>query len=153
MKHLLLVVLLSLSFTAFAEEVQEVPTTEPFESLSVADEAVVEVEDRQVLTGIASWYGPGFHGRKTADGTRYNQYGISAASNHLPLGAWVRVTHLESGLNVVLKITDRMAVNNPRVIDLSVGAAKVLNMLKQGIAQVAIQVLDPATEILTTGRR
>lgn len=152
MKQLLLAVLFAFSLTAHGEETVQVET-EAFEGLSVPIQLAEELEVDQTLTGIASWYGPGFHGRRAADGSRYNQNLLTAASNALPLGAWVRVRHLESGLEVVLKITDRMAVNNPRVIDLSVAAARALKMLQQGIAEVAIYVLRPDDQILTNARR
>ena len=76
-----------------------------------------------VEVGTASWYGPGFHGKKTANGERYNQYAMTAAHKILPLGTKVRVTHLGNGRSIIVRVNDRGPFVDDRVIDLSRSAA------------------------------
>src|SRR5262245_55649791 len=78
--------------------------------------------------GIASWYGPGFHGRRTANGEVYDQYELTAAHQTLPLGTRVLVTSLTNGRSVEVRINDRGPFVGGRVIDLSYGAARVIDM-------------------------
>ncbi len=94
-----------------------------------------------VQIGIASWYGPGFHGSRTASGEIYNMYKLTAAHKTLPLGTYVRVINLENGKSVVVKINDRGPFVPGRIIDLSYAAAKRLGMLKKGTARVKIVAL------------
>jgi rare lipoprotein A len=93
--------------------------------------------------GVASWYGPKFHGRKTSTGARYNMYAMTAASRDLPLPTWVRVTNLENGRQVVVKVNDRGPFVPNRIIDLSYAAAKQLDMIRKGTALVEVQAIDP----------
>ena len=86
--------------------------------------------------GWASWYGPGFHGNLTADGTRYNQYGLTAAHRTLPFGTRLRVTNRNNGRSVVVVVNDRGPFIYDRVIDLSMGAAQVLGVTSTGVAPV-----------------
>jgi rare lipoprotein A len=95
-----------------------------------------------VEEGIASWYGPSFHGKRTASGLRYNQNKMTAAHKLLPFGSKVRVTHLNNGKSVIVEITDRGPFSKKRVIDLSRAAAKKLDMIRSGTAPVRIQSLD-----------
>jgi len=94
-----------------------------------------------VQVGIASWYGPGFHGSRTASGEVYNMYKLTAAHKTLPLGTYVRVINLENGRSVVVKINDRGPFVEGRIIDLSYAAAKKIGMLKKGTARVKIVAL------------
>lgn len=94
---------------------------------------------RQV--GIASWYGPGFHGRPTASGERFDQNRLTAAHRDLPLGSEVTVTNLANGRSVQVEINDRGPYVAGRVIDLSRAAAGQLGMIEQGVAQVTIEVV------------
>ena len=89
--------------------------------------------------GTASWYGPGFHGKKTANGETYNQFAMTAAHKILPLGTRVRVTHLGSGKSVVVRVNDRGPFVDDRVIDLSRAAATRLGMMGAGTAAVRVQ--------------
>lgn len=93
------------------------------------------------IAGKASWYGPGFHGRKTASGERFDQNELTAAHPTLPFDTKVRVTNEHNGRSVVVRINDRGPYAERRVIDLSKGAAKAVGMLKSGVAPVSIEVL------------
>jgi len=100
-------------------------------------------------TGIASWYGPGFHGRQTANGERFDQYQVSAAHTTLPMPSLVRVTNLENGRSMVVRINDRGPFAHGRIIDLSRRAAQLLGFEQQGTAKVRVQALtrDDPSEI------
>ncbi len=93
-------------------------------------------------TGIASWYGPGFHGRLTANGEIYDQYALTAAHPTLPMPSMVRVTNLENGKVLDLRINDRGPFKPGRIIDVSKRGAELLGFLGQGIAKVRVQVLE-----------
>ncbi len=95
-------------------------------------------------TGIASWYGPGFHGKLTADGEIYDQNGISAAHATLPLPVSVRVTNLDNGRSLVVRVNDRGPFHDSRIIDLSAKAADLLGFRGAGTARVRVQYLGPA---------
>lgn len=88
--------------------------------------------------GIASWYGPGFHGRATASGEIFDQNALTAAHRRLPFGTRVRVVNLENGREVVVRINDRGPALEDRVIDLSRAAAEALGMLQAGIVRVRL---------------
>ncbi|WP_456342205.1 septal ring lytic transglycosylase RlpA family protein [Thermovibrio sp.] len=94
-----------------------------------------------VQVGIASWYGPGFHGSRTASGEIYNMYKLTAAHKTLPLGTYVKVVNLENGKSVIVKVNDRGPFVEGRIIDLSYAAAKKIGMLKKGTARVKIVAL------------
>ncbi len=89
-------------------------------------------------TGMASYYGPGFHGRKTASGEIFNKNDLTAAHRSLPFGSKVTVTDLKTGKSVVVRINDRGPFSGGRVIDLSEGAARNLGIINKGVAQVKI---------------
>lgn len=91
--------------------------------------------------GIASWYGPEFHGRPTASREVFNMYDMTAAHPTLPLGTWVVVTHLESGRSAVVRVNDRGPFVRGRIIDLSYAAARVLGLIGPGTGRVRIEVL------------
>ncbi|WP_062082261.1 septal ring lytic transglycosylase RlpA family protein [Caballeronia udeis] len=93
--------------------------------------------------GRASWYGRGFHGRKTASGERYDMHALTAAHRTLPLASWVRVTNEANHKTVVVKINDRGPYARGRVIDLSYAAAAVLGMRGAGVGKVKIEGLTP----------
>ncbi len=92
--------------------------------------------------GMASWYGPKFHGRLTANGERYNQYALTAAHRSLPFGTRVRVTNLNNGRSIVVRINDRGPFIGGRIIDLSLNAAKRIGMYHSGLAQVKVEILE-----------
>jgi len=97
-----------------------------------------------VQVGVASWYGPGFHGRRTASGELYDQDALTAAHPSLPFGTRVRVTNLDNGRAVEVRITDRGPFVDGRAIDLSRAAARVIGLLGPGVGRVRIEVAPPA---------
>jgi peptidoglycan lytic transglycosylase len=99
-------------------------------------------EGRISQTGIASWYGPGFHGRPTASTTLYNQNELTAAHPTLPLGSRVLVTNLENGNAAEVTINDRGPFVRGRIIDLSFAAGKLLGMIEPGTVPVRLEVID-----------
>jgi len=101
---------------------------------SRGDQPMVEVH-----TGLASWYGPGFHGNRTASGEVFNQNELTAAHRSLPFGTRVRVTNLNNGQSVTVRINDRGPFVRGRIIDLSRHAARVLGI--SGVAPVRLEIL------------
>jgi rare lipoprotein A len=93
-------------------------------------------------TGIASWYGPGFHGKATASGEVYNQNELTAAHQTLPLGTRVMVTNLENGSATEVLVNDRGPFAKGRIIDLSYAAAQSIHMVGPGTALVRLDVID-----------
>ena len=92
-------------------------------------------------TGIASWYGPGFHGKKTASGETYDQNGLTAAHRTLPLPSLVRVTNLVNGRQITLKVNDRGPFAHGRILDVSRRGAQLLDFEKTGTAKVRVEIL------------
>jgi len=95
-------------------------------------------------TGVASWYGPHFHGRKTASGKRYNMYAMTAAHRSLPFGTLVRVVNQTNHKTCIVQINDRGPYAHGRIIDLSKSAARAINM--SGTAKVALEIVHLASE-------
>lgn len=93
--------------------------------------------------GVASWYGPGFHGRKTANGEVYNQNELTAAHKTLPFNTLVRVENVANGKSVVVRINDRGPFVGNRIIDLSQKAARNISMIGSGTAEVRLTVINP----------
>jgi rare lipoprotein A len=94
--------------------------------------------------GVASWYGPGFHKVRTSTGESYDMYAMTAAHKTLPLPAYARVTNLQNGRSVVVRVNDRGPFVGNRIIDLSYTAAAKLDMLRNGTAMVEVRTIDPA---------
>jgi rare lipoprotein A len=99
-------------------------------------------EFNRTETGVASWYGPGFHGKSTANGERYDQADRTAAHRTLQMPAVVRVTNLDNGMSTVVRINDRGPFARSRVIDLSRTAAQEIDMIGRGTARVRIDQLS-----------
>src|SRR5215510_15533855 len=99
-------------------------------------------EGRISQTGIASWYGPGFHGKATASGAIYDQNDLTAAHQTLPLGTRVMVTNLENGRSAELVINDRGPFAKGRIIDLSYAAGESLGMIGPGTIPVRLEVIE-----------
>ena len=100
---------------------------------------VPRAEPNYDRTGIASWYGGRFHGRQTASGERFDQGAMTAAHTTLPLGTRVRVTNLENGRSLLLRINDRGPFIRGRIIDVSRAAAAKLGFERKGLARVRVQ--------------
>jgi rare lipoprotein A len=96
-----------------------------------------------VERGVASWYGPGFHKVRTSTGEPYDMYAMTAAHKTLPLPAYVRVTNLQNGRSIVVRVNDRGPFVGNRIIDLSYTAAAKLDMLRNGTAMVEVRSLEP----------
>ena len=92
--------------------------------------------------GFASWYGPDFHGKKTANGELYNMNALTAAHKTLPLPTFVKVTNLENGRSIVLRVNDRGPFVAGRILDVSRRGAQLLGFDKQGVTKVRVQALD-----------
>jgi len=108
-------------------------------TLALAAAVPLEASARGKQVGTASWYGPGFHGKKTASGKRFNQHALTAAHRHWPLGTRARVTNLKNGKAVTVTINDRGPYRGGRVIDLSRAAAQRLAM--DGTARVRVEAM------------
>ena len=133
-------------------------TAKPETSYSIADPTPVSgllADDNDLLggeaakeleRGQASWYGPGFHGRRTASGERYDMYALTAAHKTLPFGTLVRVRSLVTGREVEVRINDRGPFSAGRVIDVSQAAAEALGMLGLGVKNVQLLVPESTPE-------
>jgi len=104
---------------------------------------VLSSADGYLERGVASWYGPTFHGVSTSSGERYDMYGMTAAHKTLPLPTYARVTNLRNGRSVIVRINDRGPFVGNRIIDLSYTAASKLDMLRDGTAFVEVRALVP----------
>ena len=102
---------------------------------------VLATADGYLERGVASWYGPTFHGESTSNGEKYDMYGMSAAHKTLPLPTYARVTNLKNGRSIVVRINDRGPFVANRLIDLSYSAAAKLDMLKEGTTLVEVKAL------------
>jgi rare lipoprotein A len=120
-----------------------------------ADDEFAEYKDNKPIwtqTGDASWYGPPYHNRRGANGEVYNQNAMTAAHKSLPMGSVVRVTNLKTNAQAIVRITDRGPFIGDRIIDLSLAAAKALDVWRAGIARVKLDVLYAPADIATGGR-
>lgn len=104
---------------------------------------------RVQISGMASWYGPGFHGNQSASGEIFNQNAMTAAHRSLPFGTKVQVTNLDNGRTAVVRINDRGPFAHGRVIDLSAAAARVLGLMQSGVAPVRVEVLGKPNSVAT----
>jgi rare lipoprotein A (peptidoglycan hydrolase) len=102
--------------------------------------------------GKASWYGKAFHGRQTANGETYDMFQFTAASRTLKLGILAKVTNLRNGKWVIVKVNDRGPYVGNRIMDVSYGAAQMLNFRARGIERVKIEVLEPETMAIADAR-
>lgn len=101
------------------------------------------VDNGNTLRGVASWYGPSFHGKPSASGEPYDMWAMTAAHRTLPFGTMVRVKSVESGKTVAVRINDRGPFIRGRIIDLSYAAARELSMIGKGTEEVVLTVLQP----------
>lgn len=119
----------------------QIPVEEPSVIDKLNDVASNTVR-RFSQTGVASWYGRQFHGRKTASGETFDMNAMTAAHRSLPLNCYIRVTNKSNGKSVVVKVNDRGPFHGNRVVDLSYGAAKSLGITNDGTARVSIERVD-----------
>jgi len=120
-----------------------VNTPEPAPVQEVASYSPPEVDPViSVEHGMASWYGPGFHGRQTASGEVFDRNEMTAAHRDLPLPSFVRVTNLDNGRSVILRVNDRGPVSSDLVIDVSEEAAEELGFIDAGVVPVRVDVLS-----------
>jgi rare lipoprotein A len=103
------------------------------------------------MEGFASWYGKEYHGRKTSSGEVYDMYALTAAHRTLPLGSEVKVTNLENGKEVKVRINDRGPFVEDRIIDLSYNSAKAIEMVNKGVAKVRLSLINQQSSALNTG--
>jgi rare lipoprotein A len=113
----------------------------PAEAVSAPGPVLSSAESGRVQVGVASWYGPGFHGRLTANGEVYNQYELTAAHRTLSLGTTAMVTNLETNQSVEVRINDRGPFVDGRVLDLSYAAGRAIGLIDPGTARVRIEVV------------
>jgi rare lipoprotein A len=122
----------------------------PFYDVAGKRYFVLAIADGYLERGVASWYGPTFHGGYTSSGEPYDMYAMTAAHKTLPLPTYVRVTNLRNGRNVVVRVNDRGPFVANRLIDLSYTAAAKLDMIREGTTLVEVQALTPGVpDVLT----
>lgn len=114
------------------------PTTADAGPVPAASAGIAPVPDQSIARGLASWYGPKFHGRRTANGERYDMHGLTAAHKTLPFGTKVRVRSVHTGKEVVVRINDRGPYKRQRIIDLSLGAITALGARHRGVTEVVL---------------
>ncbi len=104
-------------------------------------EHIPSLNQKNVLHGIASWYGPSFHGKPSASGEPYDMWALTAAHQTLPFGTWVQVKKVSTGQTVQVRINDLGPFIKGRIIDLSYAAARKLGMIGEGTAEVSLTIL------------
>lgn len=97
--------------------------------------------------GLASWYGPEFQGKETANGETFNMHELTCAHRTLPLGTWVKVTNLHTHRWIVARVNDRGPVPDTRIADLSAGAARMLGIRSRGVSRIRLDVIDPKQSV------
>jgi rare lipoprotein A len=103
-------------------------------------------------TGLASWYGPPYHSRRGSNGEVYNMNAMTAAHRTLPLGSIVRITNVKTGHSALVRITDRGPFIPGRVVDLSLAAARKVDVVQPGVAEVRVDVMETPAPIETGGK-
>lgn len=116
---------------------------EPGESLSVPPDAKPIV----IETGLASWYGPPYHNRRGSNGQLYNMNAMTAAHRTFPLGSIVRVTNVKTGHAALVRITDRGPFIEGRILDLSLAAARKVDVVQPGVAKVRVELLETPSSL------
>jgi rare lipoprotein A len=118
------------------------PALAPTPALAGAQQKPARKTPKDILRGIASWYGKVLNGHRTASGERFDMYAMTACHPTLPFGTMVRVMNLNTKKSVVVRINDRGELSEGRVIDLSYAAAEELEITKAGLAPVALDVIS-----------
>jgi len=127
----------------------------PAQGSSAEDENAIRVRGKRPLlvqTGLASWYGPPYHNRRSSNGEVYDMNGYTAAHRTLPLGSMLRVTNVKTGHSALVRITDRGPFIKGRMLDLSLAAAKKVDVWAPGVATVRMEVLQTPAPIDRGGR-
>ena len=114
----------------------------PYTVLGKTYRVLLDIDDYQEQ-GVASWYGSKFHGHHTSNGEVYDMYGMTAAHKTLPIPSYVRVTNLDNGKQVVVRVNDRGPFHGDRIIDLSYAAASRLGFAGRGTAPVEVTLINP----------
>ncbi len=151
-----LTVLMSFSFLAQAESNSKFTTFQQASVQAIAEESVEQIPTETIIPeahesffeqkGQASWYGPTFHGRRTASGERYNMHDFTAAHRTLPFGTIVKVTNPANGKSALVRITDRGPFHGNRIIDLSYAAAQYLGVSVTKVQLEAFKTIAPPAE-------
>jgi len=128
-------------------------TAEPEPSPDLA-EPTIPSDSKPIETevGLASWYGPPYHNRRGSNGEVYNMHAMTAAHRTLPLGAIVRVTNVKTGSTALLRITDRGPFIEGRILDLSLAAARKLDVYGPGVAEVRMDVMETPLPLDSGGK-
>jgi rare lipoprotein A len=144
-KNILLIILITAcsSSIRFTKENDQLPKSKTGEQVTTEQPIVYRNYDViQTEIGTASYYAEKFHGKLTANGEIYDMNGLTAAHPTLPLGTIIRVTNLENNKELTIRVNDRMPKHPSRIIDLSLGTAKELDMIGSGLTEVKIEVLE-----------
>lgn len=138
------ILLFSCSTTFRFGQTEKESTPTPTEPAVRGEMSNRNIPSRVLLTleGIASYYADDFHGKLTSNGEVYDMHGITAAHRAFPFGTWIRVTNLDNNRQIVVRVNDRGPFVDGRIIDLSLGAAKELEMILKGTARVRLEVLE-----------
>lgn len=112
-----------------------------------AEPSLSEITFEELGQMKASWYGPKFHGKRTANGESYNQMALTAAHKTLPFGTLLKITNLKNGRSAIVRINDRGPFIENRDLDLSKGTAATLGMLRKGVVRVKVERLQLANQI------
>lgn len=143
---LVLVALVGFTLVVNEDKITEPVVTENMvtveEETITADRSLVEFVDKGNMK--ASWYGPGFHGRKTANGEVYDQNSFTAAHKSLKFGTLLKITNLKNNKSVVIRINDRGPYIHGRDLDLSKAAASELGMVRKGVAKLKVEEIKIA---------
>ena len=143
---LILVALVGFTLVVNEDKITEPVVTENMvtveEETITADRSLVEFVDKGNMK--ASWYGPGFHGRKTANGEVYDQNSFTAAHKSLKFGTLLKITNLKNNKSVVIRINDRGPYIHGRDLDLSKAAASELGMVRKGVAKLKVEEIKIA---------
>ena len=126
----------------------------PPEPRQEPEKITVPADAKAIVTeiGMASWYGPPYHNRRASNGEIYNMNALTAAHRTLPLGSVCRVTNVKTGNSTLVRITDRGPFIKGRIVDLSLAAAKQIDVWKAGLAKVKLEVLSTPASLETGGR-
>lgn len=132
----------------------ETPTpSKPEEDADLAEPVIpAGAKPLETQTGLASWYGPPYHNRRGSNGEIYNMHAMTAAHRTFPLGSIVRVTNVKTSSTALVRITDRGPFIPGRIIDLSLAAARKLDLVQAGVAQVKVELMESGESASAAGK-